>query len=122
MKAFSIASRESANEPSCVIYDVTGYIDAHTVIDFEKSIYASLENGTKCVILNISGLSYISSAGIGAMMGLARKLTQNGGDLVLMNPSAKVFSILDGLGFTRIFKIAQDEAAAIELIKAGSHQ
>jgi anti-anti-sigma factor len=121
MKAFSFASRETANDPSCVIYDLRGYIDAHTVIDFEKAIYTAIDSGIKCVILDISGLSYISSAGIGAMMGLTRKLTQSGGDLVLLNPSPKVFAILDGLGFTRIFKIANDEAAAIELIKAGSH-
>ena len=54
------------------------------------------------------------------MMGLARKLSQGGGNLVLLNPSPKVVAILDGLGFTRIFKIAADEAAAVEMIKAGS--
>ena len=121
MKAFSFASREAANRPSCVIYDLTGYIDAHTVIEFEKAIYSAVETGVSCIILDISGLSYISSAGIGAMMGLARKLAQKGGDLVLLNPSPKVFAILDGLGFTRIFKIAADEEAAVELLESGAN-
>ena len=121
MKAFSFASREAANKPSCVIYDLKGYIDAHTVIEFEKAIYSAIDTGIKCIILDISGLSYVSSAGIGAMMGLARKLGQSGGDLVLLNPSPKVFAILDGLGFTRIFKIASDEDAALELIQPATH-
>ncbi len=118
MKAFSFASREAANDPACVIYDLRGYIDAHTVIEFERAIHTTIDAGLKFIILDITGLSYISSAGIGAMMGLARKLSQGGGDMVLMNPSPKVFAILDGLGFTRIFKIADDEASAVEMIQA----
>src|SRR5688500_16802901 len=120
MKAFSFSSREAGCDPACVIYDLRGYIDAHTVIEFEKAMHASIDSGRNCVILDISGLSYISSAGIGAMMGLARKLGQRGGNLVLLNPSPKVFAILDGLGFTRIFKIASDEVSAVEMLKAGS--
>lgn len=120
MKAFSFASRKAANDQSCVIYDLRGYIDAHTVIEFERAIHTAIDAGLKFIILDISGLSYISSAGIGAMMGLARKLSQGGGELVLMTPSPKVFAILDGLGFTRIFKIADDEASAVEMIKAGT--
>lgn len=117
MKAFSFEHRKAANDPCCVIYELRGYIDAHTVIEFERAIYGAMDSGLKCVILDISGLSYISSAGIGAMMGLARKLGQGGGDLVLLNPSPKVFAILDGLGFTRIFKIATEESAAVEMIR-----
>lgn len=120
MKAFSFASRDVGTDPACVIYDLRGYIDAHTVIEFEKAIHTAIDAGLKHIILDISGLSYISSAGIGAMMGLARKLAQSGGELVLMTPSPKVFAILDGLGFTRIFKIADDEATAIEMIRAGT--
>jgi len=118
MNAFSFDSRPAASDDTCVIYELRGYIDAHTVIEFEKAIHTAIDSGTRCVILDISGLSYISSAGIGAMMSLARKLSQSGGELVLMNPSPKVFAILDGLGFTRIFKIADDEATAVAMSKA----
>lgn len=116
--AFSFDSRPAASEPECLIYELRGYIDAHTVIGFEKAIQEAIDKGSRCIILDISGLTYISSAGIGAMMSLARKLTQGGGELVLMNPSPKVFAILDGLGFTRIFKIADSEESAVEMIKA----
>lgn len=102
------------------MFDLRGYIDAHTVIEFEKAVNSAMDTGIKRIVLDISGLSYISSAGIGAMMGLARKLSQSGGDLVLLNPTQKVFTILEGLGFTKIFKIASDEAEALEKMKAGS--
>lgn len=115
MNAFNFESRPAATDPRCVIYELRGYIDAHTVIEFEKAIHGAIDSGSRCIILDISGLTYISSAGIGAMMSIARKLSQGGGELVLMQPSPKVFAILDGLGFTRIFKIADDEATAVEM-------
>jgi len=120
MKAFSFNSRPVDGEAEGLIFDLHGYIDAHTVIEFEKAVQAAIESGTKRVILDLSGLSYISSAGIGAMMGLTRRLTQDGGDLVLLRPTQKVFTILDGLGFTKIFKIANDESDALEKMKTGT--
>ena len=120
MKAFTFVSRESSDDSNCKVFDLQGYIDAHTVIEFEKAVNTAIDGGTRYIVLNINGLSYISSAGIGAMMGLARKLSQSGGDFVLLNPSPKVFGILDGLGFTKIFKIAGTEEEAMEKISGGS--
>ncbi len=120
MKAFSFHSRAVPGEPDGLVFDLHGYIDAHTVIEFEKAVQAAMAGGANRIVLDISGLSYISSAGIGAMMGLTRKLNQEGGDLVLLRPTPKVFTILDGLGFTKIFKIATDEAEALQKVKAGS--
>jgi anti-sigma B factor antagonist len=108
MKAFSFESRPVQDAPDSLIFELRGYIDAHTVLEFERAIQASIENGTRKIVLDIGGLSYISSAGIGAMMGMARKLTHAQGDMVLLNPTQKVFAILDGLGFTRIFKISDN--------------
>lgn len=116
MKAFSFVNRPVEGNSDCTIFDLRGYIDAHTVIEFEKAVNVVIEGGGKSIILDISGLSYISSAGIGAMMGLTRRLSQRGGDLVLLNPTQKVFAILDGLGFTKIFKIATGEAEALDKI------
>ncbi|MCX7718748.1 MAG: STAS domain-containing protein [Candidatus Sumerlaeaceae bacterium] len=114
MKAFSFVSRELGDQKDAAMFDLRGYIDAHTVIEFERAVNASIDGGVKSLVLDLSGLSYISSAGIGAMMGLARKLSQRGGDLVLLSPTQKVFAILEGLGFTKIFKIASSETEALE--------
>jgi anti-sigma B factor antagonist len=118
MKAFSFESRDASSEQGATIFSLRGYIDAHTVIEFEKAVLAAMEAGAVRIILDISGLSYISSAGIGAMMGLTRKLSQTGGDLVLLSPTQKVFAILDGLGFTRIFKIAYTETEAFDKMRS----
>lgn len=118
MKAFNYETREiTHDEYKGVCFVLRGYIDAHTVIEFEKAVQDVISTGVNRVILEMSALSYVSSAGIGAMMALARKLSQDGGDLVLLSPTQKVYTILEGLGFTKIFKIANTEAEALQKLR-----
>ncbi len=118
MKAFNYETREiTHDEYKGVCFVLRGYIDAHTVIEFEKAVQDVISTGVNRVILEMSALSYVSSAGIGAMMALARKLSQDGGDLVLLSPTQKVYTILEGLGFTKIFKIANTETEALQKLR-----
>ena len=54
------------------------------------------------------------------MMGLAHRLRKMEGKLVLLNPSEKVFKILDTLGFTKIFQITHDESEARRAVQVAS--
>ncbi len=94
-----------------------GYIDAHTVIEFETAVSEVATGGGKYLILDLSGVNYVSSAGLGAMMAIARQLAQRNGDMVLLRPTEKVHLILEGLGFTKIFKLASTQEEALEKLK-----
>lgn len=87
---------------------------------FDKDLERYLDEGRHRVVLDIGELSYISSAGIGAMMGLAQRLRKKGGILVLLRPSEKVFKILDTLGFTKIFQITNDADEALRAVEVAS--
>lgn len=95
---------------------ITGFLDAHTVVSFEKTMEELLERQYNRVIMDLGCLNYISSAGIGALMVLLQQLRRRQGDMVILEPSAKVFKILDLLGFTKIFHIASDRAAAVQTL------
>lgn len=99
-------------EPSANGYrrvDVVGTLDSHTVAGFEQSLHNLLDQGTPRLLLNIEQLTYISSAGISALMGLTHRLRQNSGELVLLKPSEKVHRVFRTLGFTTIFRIVESE-------------
>ena len=117
MKPFSIESTEPSEGTGDVLeVKVSGFLDAHTVITFEKTMEDFLARDFRKVIVDLGGLSYISSAGIGALMVLLQQLRRRQGDMVILQPSPKVFKILDLLGFTKIFHIAQDRDAAFQTL------
>lgn len=88
---------------------VVGCLDSHTVVGFEKSLAALVDAGADRLLVDLSELAYISSAGISALMGLTHRLRRQEGELVLLKPTDKVHRVFRTLGFTNIFKIVEDE-------------
>ena len=113
MKPFTIECIEPEGGTPCVVeVRISGFLDAHTVVSFEKTMDDLLERQYVKFIVDLSALSYISSAGIGALMVLLQQLRRRQGDMVILQPSPKVYKILDLLGFTRIFQIKHDREEA----------
>ena len=94
----------------------SGFINAHTVKQFESALEGLIGRGLYNILINCAGLNYISSAGLGAIMGQIESVRENGGDIVLSNLQENVYLIFDTLGFTqlyRVFELEKDALAAI---------
>jgi anti-sigma B factor antagonist len=109
MKSFDLHVKVEATEKEYSMIELSGFLDAHTVNSFETHIEEVLKGGVTRLAIDLNDLSYISSAGIGALMTLTHHLRKKQGDLVLFRPNQKVFKILDLLGFTKIFNVALNE-------------
>ena len=90
-----------------------GFINAHTVRVFESEIQKALEEKRFKLVVNCASLSYIASAGLGAMMGAIEEIRHNGGDLLLTNLSDTVHNIFEILGFHHLYRIFPSEGEAI---------
>jgi anti-sigma B factor antagonist len=115
LKPFEIVETERADD-RLIVLSLRGYLDAHTVNDFESFMDQAIERGQVHYLVDISGLNYMSSAGIGAIMSLTQRLRRADGDLVLLQPSEKVFRILEKLGFTKIFRLAYSREEGEKLL------
>ena len=91
-----------------------GFINAHTVRQFEAALEGQLREGHGTILLDCRGLSYISSAGLGAIMGLIEPVRANGGDILLCNLQKNVFEIFDTLGFTELYRVYATEREALQ--------
>ncbi|GAB4314031.1 MAG: hypothetical protein Kow0059_05560 [Candidatus Sumerlaeia bacterium] len=106
MKKFSVHIEEDkGGDPRSAHIRVEGFLDAHTALEFERQMDALFDRNCFEIHVDLRDLSYISSAGIAALMGLTKRCRENSGDLFIHNPTDKVMKILDLLGFTRIFTI-----------------
>jgi anti-sigma B factor antagonist len=95
------------------VVEPAGFINAHTVRDFERLLEEIVQSGRYTILLNCSELNYISSAGLGAIMGLIETVRENGGDILLSNLQENVFAIFDTLGFTQLYRVFSDEDQAL---------
>lgn len=119
MKPLSIEVTEapSANGTIAEVH-VSGFLDAHTVSQFDARVGEELERDISRFLLDFEDLNYISSAGIGSLMVLLQQVRRKGGEMVLLNSQPKVYSVLDLLGFTKIFHFSNDREAALHELNA----
>ena len=113
MADLSIAVRHIGN---VAVILPAGFINAHTVREFEEALESQVQQGRYKLLLNCKDLSYISSAGLGAIMGLIETVRENDGDILLSNLQENVFAIFDTLGFTQLYRVFPEEDQALAAV------
>jgi anti-anti-sigma factor len=76
---------QTKREGEAAVIAVGGKLDMVTAAEFQESLGEVIGSGAKRVVLDLGELSYVSSAGIGAVMTVARELRNQGGELRLSN-------------------------------------
>ncbi|MGE5321399.1 MAG: STAS domain-containing protein [Actinomycetota bacterium] len=105
----------------------TRQIDGVTVIDlsgrivlgdetafFRQTIRDTLARGDRKILLNLGGVPYIDSAGIGELAGAFLAVRRQGGELKLLNLTKKVHDVVQIVKLGSIFEICENETAALE--------
>ncbi len=101
--------------PNYTEVSLSGSLDAVTSPDAETKLMAAVNEATAMVI-DFAELSYISSAGLRVMLGLAKVMQKKGGKLVLSSLSQQVKEVFDISGFTTIFRIFATKSDAISVL------
>ncbi len=82
-------------------------------VKLREAVNSLLEEGRKNVILNLGGVSYMDSAGIGELVACYKRAVEKGSKLKLLNPSGKVQDLLILTRLQEIFDIFRDEREAL---------
>jgi anti-sigma B factor antagonist len=73
-----------------------GDLDVYTVGSLRDAIGRMIEEGTPRVVVDLDGVPFMDSSGLGALMGGVRRLREAGGDLAIActrEPHLKLFAI-----------------------------
>ncbi len=96
---------------------VKGFLDAHTYEDFERAVSELFSLNMYRVIVDLSQLEYISSAGAGVFIGAVGRAQENNGDIIILNPSSNVREVFDLLGLSQIFTFKNTREEALKSFK-----
>lgn len=74
---------------------VGGRLDTHTYADFDRTLAPVFGNRLHTLVLDLSELEYISSAGIRSLFKARKALAAHGGKLVVANPQPQIQKVFD---------------------------
>src|SRR3954452_24419839 len=72
-----------------------------------------LAQGHKNILLNMGGVSYVDSAGLGELVGAYTTATNQGGSVKLLNLQGKMKDLMQITKLHTIFAIFEDEQSAV---------
>lgn len=96
-----------------------GFVNAHTVRLFEGEIQKAMDDRRYRIVVSGSGLKYIASAGLGALMGAIEEVRANGGDIRIADLNETVRNIFEILGFNHLYRIFPSEVEAVLSFREG---
>ncbi len=92
-------------------------LDAASVRDHRDELVAAADNADKLLVLNMAGVDFIDSTGLGMIVSLVKRVRENKVDLAISNLSPQAQSLFELTRMTRIFSIYPDEVTALQSSK-----
>lgn len=91
--------------PSALLLRLSGTLDSETADLFDRTITDEMKAGRRSFVIDLQGLTYVSSAGIGVLVGCLNQLRDDPspGDLRLSSVSPKIQRILEMLSLFDLF-------------------
>jgi stage II sporulation protein AA (anti-sigma F factor antagonist) len=97
-----------------------GELDHHIAERFRTQIDAAYEKSScRHILLDMSGVSFMDSSGIGMVIGRYKKAEMRGGRLVLSGMSDGIGKLFEMSGLSKIVYRAESADAAINLLGGG---
>lgn len=92
--------------PEGLVVSIGGEIDHHSAITMRRDVDNIIWNRTPThLILEMSGIEFMDSSGLGFIMGRYALMREIGGNLSLRNPSEPVMKMLSMTGFDKKVRI-----------------
>ncbi len=96
------------------ILDIYGKITiGEGSIEVRNRVRDLLQNGKKSILLNLGDVSYVDSSGIGELVSCYTTVTNQGGQLKLLNLTKKLRDLLAITKLLTVFDAFDDEGAAL---------
>jgi anti-sigma B factor antagonist len=83
----------------------TGELDMYTAPDLSDVLDKLMDGGATEIVIDLSGIEFMDSTGLSAILGAHQRLDQSGGKLVLDHPSASITRMFDITGLADHFVV-----------------
>jgi anti-sigma B factor antagonist len=108
--SFSVTIRQ---QDHVALLDVTGRLTFFEVRELRDSVQSLLREKRKNILLNLSGLQYLDSSGIGELARIYVAVVKQGGTMKVVGLAPKVEEVLKITHLSQVFQEFPDEQTAL---------
>src|SRR5262245_2843061 len=94
------------------VLSLTGRLDAEAAAELEQRCRQLIESHIRTLIINVSTLDYLGSAGLRTLLSTGKNLQSKNGKLILVAATGPVRQAIEHAGFDKVFQVCTtlDEA------------
>lgn len=100
------------------VIQLIGRLDITHSDEVDVKVAQDVQSGAGDIIINLGGISYISSSGIRVFVGIVRELEKQGRKLKLCSitpPVKKVFDVVELLDLFEVFETEEEAIASLKV-------
>ncbi len=113
MKGIDVYVEEAVQNRGVSVLRVSGYVDTTTSPELERRMQALLKDKRYHIVVDLTRVEYISSAGWGIFISEIREIREHGGDLKLAGMIPDVREVFDLLEFENILQAFPEPDLAV---------
>lgn len=98
-------SIETKEENHLTTVEINGEIDAYTAPKLRESLFRLTEKKESVIIINLSGVTYMDSTGLGVFVGVFKNIRSNNGQLRLLGLSNRLMRLFEITGLSNIMDV-----------------
>lgn len=91
----------------------TGRLDSASATTFDRQLSTAIQRGDTRLVIDLTGLEYISSVGLSVFLAAAKKIKAANGRLVLAGLNDRIRLVFEMSGFLRLFPVFPTVEAAV---------
>ncbi len=96
------------------VLEVGGEIDVYTAPKLKERLLELVADGTKQIVVDLEGVEFLDSTGLGVLVGGLRRIRTQGGHLALVCTQERILKIFRITGLATFFDIYSSVAASVE--------
>jgi anti-sigma B factor antagonist len=103
------------NAGNVTILDLSGRITiGEGSVQLREAVRRLLEQGNKNLLIDLGGVDYVDSSGLGELVSCYTTTKNQGGQLKLLNLTKKIKDLLSITKLLTVFEVFDDEAEALK--------
>ena len=96
------------------VIELKGEIDLSTSPVFKEKVYEIIESGKKDIVIDLSGLEFMDSTGLGVLVAALKKTSMEGGSIRLVCNKKSIIKIFTITGLDKVFTIYNNLRECLE--------